>query len=343
MKQANGPIDFVILWVDGSDPAWQAEKNRYLEQTTGKAASIDAGEARYRDWDNLRYWFRAVEQYAPWVNRVHFVTCGQVPQWLNLNHPKLHFVQHKDFIPAEYLPTFSSHPIELNLHRIPGLSEQFVYFNDDFFLTAPVRPEDFFQKSLPCDSLEESPMIFREDTVMNSIWVNNIRFVNRHFRRRKCRTAHPGKWFSLRDPRGLGKNLLFLPLGHRDFFGLRTHHLPQAYLKQTLQQVWQAEPELLHQTCLRRFRSERDISQYIFKFWQLLTGSFAPCGLHRAGRMFVGGENMDALTSAITKQRYKYICINDTTEDYSEIRQQVIDAFETVLPERSGFEKYTPG
>ena len=113
---------------------------------------------RYREWDTLRYWFRAVEKYAPWVNQVYFVTCGHVPKWLNMDAPKLHFVRHQDYIPEQYLPTFSSHPIELNLHRIEGLSEHFVYFNDDFYLTAPVQETDFFVNGLPCDSLEETPL-----------------------------------------------------------------------------------------------------------------------------------------------------------------------------------------
>ena len=69
------PIDFVLIWVDGSDPQWQAEKEKYLATEKG---IIDATQTRYRDWDNLKYWFRAVEKYAPWVNRVHFVTCGQI-------------------------------------------------------------------------------------------------------------------------------------------------------------------------------------------------------------------------------------------------------------------------
>ena len=110
-------IDFVIAWVDGSDLEWQKEKNKYANpgDTT---LQVDASMVRYREWDTLRYWFRAVEKYAPWVNQVYFVTCGHVPKWLNMDAPKLHFVRHQDYIPEQYLPTFSSHPIELNLHRI---------------------------------------------------------------------------------------------------------------------------------------------------------------------------------------------------------------------------------
>ena len=141
---SDNKIDFVIIWVDGGDIEWQKQRNIY----SGKDPE-DLADYRFRDWENLKYWFRGVEKFAPWVNNVYFVTCGHYPKWLNLNNPKL---KHEDYIPIEYLPTFSSHTIELNLHRIKGLSENFVYFNDDFFLTKPVSPDFFFKNDLPCIS-----------------------------------------------------------------------------------------------------------------------------------------------------------------------------------------------
>jgi len=117
------PIDFVICWVDGNDPEWQKQKNYY-----DTSQQTDSREIRYRDWDNLQYWFRGVEKYASWVNKIHFVTWGHLPQWLNTDHPKLNIVRHEDYIPKKYLPTFSARPIEVNLHRIKGLAEHFVFF-----------------------------------------------------------------------------------------------------------------------------------------------------------------------------------------------------------------------
>ena len=91
-------IDFVIPWVDGSDPAWQAQRAAYSQESHSSRVT-----AQYRDWGTLKYWFRGVEKYAPWVNRIHFVTCGQKPEWLNVHHPKLHLVTHGDYMPKEYL------------------------------------------------------------------------------------------------------------------------------------------------------------------------------------------------------------------------------------------------
>jgi len=114
------------------------------------------------------------------------VTNGQYPKWLNLCHPKLHFVCHEDYIDGHYLPLFNSHPIENNLHRIDGLSERFVYFNDDIFVVSPVEPDFFFVKGLPCDSaiLTSRPSKL-EDAYMNAI-SNDLELINTHFNRRRA-------------------------------------------------------------------------------------------------------------------------------------------------------------
>ena len=86
-------IDFVVLWVDGNDPQWQAQKAKYQ----GKTLDDSNAAHRFRDWGLMPYWFRAVEKFCPWVRKVHFVTCGHVPQWLNLDCPKLNHVKHSDY------------------------------------------------------------------------------------------------------------------------------------------------------------------------------------------------------------------------------------------------------
>ncbi len=133
------PIDFVITWVDGQDKSWRRQRDSY-SHTEGE----DDSEVRYRDWGILRYWFRGVEQFAPWVRTIHFVTWGHLPIWLDMEHPKLHIVKHEEYIPKEYLPTFDSCVLEIHLHRIEGLSDHFVYFNDDMFLLRPLKPTFFF-------------------------------------------------------------------------------------------------------------------------------------------------------------------------------------------------------
>ena len=167
-------IDFVITWVDDTDPVWLSDRGRYC------GIPAVSGDCRFRDWGLLQYWFRGVEKFAPWVNKVHFVTYGHLPEWLNTAHPKISIVKHTDYIPEEYLPTFNSHTIELNLHRISGLAEQFVYFNDDTFLLNAVTPEDFFENGLPKETcgLDVPRFDSRSIAFIDS---NNIALINDRF------------------------------------------------------------------------------------------------------------------------------------------------------------------
>lgn len=136
------PIDFVVTWVDETDPNWVKQKNIFIEQCDKRLNK----EARYRDWGFFKYWFRSVEKYAPWVNKIFLITEGHLPQWINIHHPKLVHIRHCDYISAEFLPTFNSNVIELNLANIDELSEHFVLFNDDIFINAPVQQTDFFAR-----------------------------------------------------------------------------------------------------------------------------------------------------------------------------------------------------
>lgn len=334
-------IDFVIAW-GGEDQERLNQRVRYLNQQRVQKGdqTFDIRDVRYRDWDNLHFWFRCVEMYAPWVHRIHLVTCGIVPEWLNVAHPKLNIVKHSDYIPAEYLPTFSSHPIELNLHRIPGLAEHFVYFNDDFFLTAPVQPEDFFIKGLPCDSLSEIPMQCGQDNVWNHVRMNDMALINRLFSRKQLRKQNFKKWFSLYSPKDFAKNLLFAVIPWDSFFGFTIHHLPQSYLKETFYKLWELEPDILHQTCTHRFRDSRDVSQCVFSRYQLLTWNFHPYDFYKNGKVLGGCWDPHEAAQLIANRRYKMLCINDSESlDFKSAKEIVNKAFEAALPEKSMFEK----
>ena len=152
--EENYPIDFVVTWLDGNDLEWQAEYKKYYKEEKG----IDMSIARMRDWDNLQYWFRSIEKYAPWVNKIHLVTWGHTPKWLNKNAEKLNVVKHAGFIPEKYLPTFSTFPNTLNTHRIEGLSEHFVLFDDDMFLGKKIDRTRFFKKGKPVDIAQLTPV-----------------------------------------------------------------------------------------------------------------------------------------------------------------------------------------
>jgi hypothetical protein len=133
------PIDVVYTWVDGSDPAW-LERRRPFAPSHDR---VDASSSRYHDRDELRYSLRSVRSFAPWVRRIFLVTDQQRPTWLTGD--EITVVDHRELFPdPDVLPTFNSHAIETVLHRIPGLSEHFVYFNDDVLVGRPIQPELFF-------------------------------------------------------------------------------------------------------------------------------------------------------------------------------------------------------
>ncbi|MEB8339532.1 stealth family protein [Streptomyces endophyticus] len=136
------PVDAVYTWVDGSDPSWQLRRNGVEKDPYHPQA--DCAE-RYQSRDELRYSLRSLERFAPWIRRVYLVTDQQIPSWLNTDHPKVTVVDHREiFTNPDALPTFNSHAIESQLHHIPGLSEHFLYFNDDFFLGRSISPGGFF-------------------------------------------------------------------------------------------------------------------------------------------------------------------------------------------------------
>lgn len=328
-------IDFLLIWVDGKDKEWQKEREKYA----GKDPE-DKAEHRFRDWDNLKYWFRGVEKYAPWVHKIFFVTCGHYPKWLNLNHPKLQFVKHEDYIPKEYLPTFSSHTIELNLHRIKGLSENFVYFNDDLFLTKKVKPEFFFQNQLPCISAGLNA-IGGGDCYgpMGYILLNNTRFINRHFTKKEAIENNITKWINLKYSLKNNMRTFAFMKFYPKISGFYNAHSAVSLKKSVIEEVWCLEPELFENTCRHKFREREDINQYVYSNYMVCSGKFVPRATNVEHYFDISSENKK-LIDAIKKQRYTIVCLNDSAEieDFEKTKKEIIDAFETILPEKSSFE-----
>ena len=327
-------IDFVLTWVDGSDPAWQRTRSQFDPSFDPAVA-----DAHYRDYGTLKYWFRAVEKYAPWVNKIHFVTCGQTPEWLNTEHPKLHLVSHADFMPEKYLPTFSVNPIELNFHKIEGLAEQFVYFNDDTFLTAPTTPEDFFKGGLPCDSAELAALIpSAKNEVITYILFNDLLLINANFNKRQSMKGQLRKWFSLAYGKGVLRNLYYLPIGK--FSGFVNPHLPNSFLKSTFESVWATEGEILDEVCTHRFRTKADVNQYLMRYWQLASGTFIP-RKKKVGACYTVGNDNAAIEAALRGHKYKLLCINDnsTMDDIAAQMSWLCGVFEDTLGEKCAFEK----
>ena len=333
-------IDFVIAWVDGSDPDWQRRK----ASVTGDALT-DSRVQRYRDWGLLPYWFRAVEQFAPWVRKIHFICDQEPPQWLNTDHPKLQIVRHEDYLPEDYRPAFSSHPIELNLHRIEGLSERFVYFNDDMYLLRPASPGDFFRKGLPVDNAILNPVstadlnAVKSDPSIMYIAYNNLQYLNRRYNLRECIRRNPGKWLAPVYGKTLLRSLMLLPWPR--FLGFRIEHLPQPFLKETFGKAWNTDFAILDATSRHHLRHDHDVNQWLLRMYQLAEGDFFP-GKPKKKAFFDLTEHNGDILRMIREQAFPMICLNDSDipeASLGTVRAELMEAFDQILPRRSTFEK----
>jgi len=334
----NQPIDIVIAWVDGGDPEWRAEKDRHAPGEYSLS-----GTERYRDWDQLRYIFRGIERFAPWVNNVFLVTWGHLPRWLEANHPKLRIVNHADFIPPEYLPTFNANPIELNFHRIKGLSEHFVYFNDDMFLIRETNAEDFFKDGRPCDSAVLTMYTHNEGSLFGFPMYRSTGMLNKYFTPYKAVKSNFKGWFYYRYGKKLIRTFILLALYRNRFFGIMQHHLPTSLCKSTMEEVWGAERDKLNETCLHKFRTLVDFNQWLFRDWQLASGNFSPRSFQVGKSFMLSDENqLKKAVRYIEKQKGKMICVNDcemSGDDFIAYKTAISESFEKILPTMSGFEK----
>ncbi len=326
-------IDFVITWVDGNDPAWQETYRRHCTPD----GSENTSPIRYRDWDTLRHWFRAVEEYAPWVRKIHFITWGHLPEWLNTSHPKLNIVRHEDYIPAEYLPTFASRPIELNMHRIEGLAERFVYFNDDMMLGRPVNPERFFQGGLPCDMARLS--LISHCSISHAV-LNMSEMINRRYKLWEVMKAHPSKWFSPRY--GITNILKTLNLAVWNTIpSLSDTHMPQPYLRSVFEKMWREEREVLDRTCRSRQRSNDGVNCWVVRYEQLMSGLFEPISESDTKLDTLGEERIDDICRYIREKRYAMYCLNDSTaiRDFESVRDKLLSALQTILSNKCSYER----
>lgn len=327
-------IDFVVLWVDGNDPKWLREFNKYALHTEG-----DKRKCRFRDWDNLKYLFRAFDYCAPWVRKIHFVTWGHLPSWLNRDHCKLNVVLHDEILPKESLPVFNCNPLEVSLHKIEGLADQFVYFNDDMFLLSPVSGDYFFKNGFPKDMCVFNAIFL--DTISH-IRLNNIEVLAKWFSKRSILSNSFFKVFNLRYGLHQLRTLLLLPWPQ--FTGFYDPHQPQPFLKNTFNEVWSLNKDILTKTSQARFRTKDDVNQYLFRYWQLLEGNFCPRSFSDTKTIPVRlDKDVDLVVKAILSNKYRMLCINDELADiesnvFKKYKEAVIQAFDTVFPRKSSFE-----
>lgn len=326
-------IDFVITWVNGNDLRWKEKKDKYLNKYDKKLNT----NSRFRDWEILKYWFRSVEKNAPWVNNIYFITEGHLPEWLNLNHKKLKIINHSDYISHEFLPTFNSNVIELNINKIKGISNCFVLFNDDMFINDIVKESDFFVDGVPRDIGVFAPQIPIPGGI-SSITLNNVEIINKYFNTRKILKKNINKFYRLSYHKHIIKNLVVL--FWKDVLGFYDHHLPISYNMSTFNNIWDLERETIINTCKNKFRTKTDINHWLMRYWQIATGNFVPRST-KFGCYYNIDESIDVIIDDIKLRKHKLICLNDGDNivEFDKLKEKLINVFEERYNEKSSFEK----
>jgi hypothetical protein len=227
------PVDVVYSWVNSGDPDWIASYDEWAarEDQTLDSASNDL---RYLDREELKYSLRSLWLYAPFVRHIYIVTNGQVPAWLNRSDSRIHVVSHKDLFPrAEDLPTFNSHAIEACLHRIPGLAEYFLYFNDDVLLGRETDANTYFTKA---------GLIKSRFSTTAPIPVA-----------RPDRFSTPTEWASYNASQVISRDFGLL-------FDRKLKHVPMPMKRSLLEEIEARYSAILDATRRSRFRSRTDIA-----------------------------------------------------------------------------------
>lgn len=329
-------IDFVVTWVNMDDPEWKAAFEKYSERKDNEKNGVSV--ARFRDYGFLKYWFRGVEKFTPWVRKIHFISSGNPPEWLNLENPKLNIVRHEDYIPSEFLPTFNSVVIERYIHKIPGLADHFVYFNDDFYIIRPLSQTRFFLNGLPRDIAA-----FQYNPSWSQFYKrikNNIRIINQNFDKKMVLEKFHDKWFDKSYGSKVWLNYFLLP--YNKFITLRIPHNAQPYLKLTFEEVWKAAGKELTETSVNRFRKVSDYTPELFRTWQICSGNFMPYNTYLDTKMFPLMMRPKRAIKAIRNQSFALVCLNDNVHirNYEDVMLKLRMAFESILPDKSSFELF---
>ena len=294
-------MDAVITYVDGNDPVWREE---YARCVGGPVMA-----KRFRDWGTLKYLLRGIERHMPFIDQVFLVVSGpsQVPRWAS---ERLRIVYHRDIIPASLLPTFNSAVIELFLHRIPGLSEHYLFFNDDMFPVADCVPDDFFAEGKVATG-------FRPCLFARGLYKKHCRNSD-HLARRLLGRA-PGLSFR------------------------RPQHTCSPMVKSLCAQVDAlAGEELLSRST--PLRDAGNVNQYLYLDYAFYAGHALARDISNR-HISLARATPRALRSALLTPDRKLVCINDvhlSEQRYDAFRSLILSLFEEKFPAPSRFERACP-
>lgn len=310
-------VDYVFSWVNSEDPDWKEMYKKHKPGFEEDGNSL----SRFMNRDELKFSLRSINEFAPWVRKIHIVTNCKPPEWINLSNSKINWVYHEDIFDEKNLPTFSSHAIEANLHKIPGLSNYFIYSNDDFMLSRPTTKKDFFESNGLCKIKFE-----QWGNVNGDVKAGDPDYLNAA---RNCNS-----------------------LLESDFQVTTTQlhcHAPQAMRKDVLIEMENKYRIHFERTSSNKFRDKTDIavSGYFFHHYSYITGrgikdktkTLLIQQNHNFTKLYAHLINEKSV-KAIDK-RYLSFCVNDGGGSHLNERWNVetINFLNSYFPNKSVFEK----
>ncbi len=224
-------------------------------------------------------------RYAEWVRKIFIAAADPLPEDPVFSDERVRIVSLSEFMPAGCADSVNINAIELNLHRISGLSEQFVYFNAGTYLCGKVSPSFFFRNGLPCDYAVEG-VFETPDMYERHVLINDILQIKAAFNRNESLSYYRWKFLSPRYLRGMIRNAYFWFIryyenGNRyrrgDFWGFEDHNYPLCTLKSICEKLWTVFPQALEETASRLTEDEKDVDHSLIRFYQYAAGLFAPC------------------------------------------------------------------
>lgn len=317
-RQPDFPIDAVFTWVDDTDEVWKSARAAVAGNgADGRHAESDS-DARFLNRNELKYALRSLHAYAPWVNHIYVVSAGQRPDWLNTKHDAITFVDHEDiFTDQTALPTFNSHAIESQLHHIDGLSEHFLYFNDDTMLRQYVKPDRFF--------LGNGTLLFYPSPTK----INDL-----------THDVPPHLAAGMRT-----RALL------EDRFGLTVTqgllHTPYPQRRSVLYELEESYPEEWERTMRARFRGDGDLSTVssLAPYFAYATGRAVPSTM-RVAYVGLGADDLDQRMRDVVRGRHDLFALGEPHEgvdDSDAVSFAVQNFLEEVLPIPAPWERARPG
>lgn len=309
----NEPIDIVVTYLNSKDKKWNEDFNYYKNLELGldiqKESNKQAfGDERIRDWEFLKYWFRGVENNCSWVRKVFFIVQNEnhVPEWLDLDNPKLRVVYHDEYIPEELLPTFNTMTIELYINRIKDLSNNYVICNDDFFFLNEIKEERFFR---------ENKAVHQDNRVYYKYYDDNL-----------------GEFYQM-----LNNNMdLERKYGKKIKYDL--YHLPVARKKDFESKILEENYDLiLNAQKVSKFRNGKNYCACLYD------DLIKICDEAILGNVYHNCKYIPLKSDLFfyEYENFDMVCFNDTEQldDFNKTKEKLIEFLDYKFPKRSKYEK----